>query len=89
VKYTVVWNAQPTESIDAAWDEASSEGRERLYKATEAIHESLSTNPFAASESREYAIDRVVIASPLTVFYRIDRATSQVRVYAAVVWRTA
>lgn len=88
MKYTVVWNKQPTESIDAAWEEATSEGRDRLYKATEAIHESLSANPFAAGESRENAIDRVIIASPLTVFYRIDRATSQVRVYAAVVWRT-
>ena len=88
MRYTVVWNAQPTESIDTAWNNASRDGRELLSGAVETLHDSLSTNPFVVGESREYTVDRVLIASPLTVFYRIDRLESQVRVYAAVVWRT-
>ena len=88
MRYTVVWNAQPTESIDAAFTNASAGVRELLFATVEAIHESLSMNPFTMGESRGSAIDRVIIASPLTVFYRIERTTSQVRVYAAVVWRT-
>jgi hypothetical protein len=76
-----------TRDIDLAWEKATDEESERLVAALESIQQKLSTDPFQAGESREYPLERIFIAFPLTVSYRIDRATSQVRIYAAVVWR--
>jgi hypothetical protein len=89
VNYVVVWDPDATRDIDTAWEKATDAEREQLISALAVIQQKLSTDPYQAGESREYPLERVFIALPLTVSYRIDRATSQVRVYAAVVWRTA
>jgi hypothetical protein len=89
VKFVVVWEPDATRDIDLAWASATDQEGERLVAALELIQQKLTTDPYQAGESREYALERVFIAFPLTVSYRIDRSTSQVRAYAAVVWRTA
>jgi hypothetical protein len=76
-----------TRDIDLAWEKATDQEGERLVAALESIQQKLSTDPFQAGASREYPLERIFIAFPLTVSYRIDSATSQVRIYAAVVWR--
>jgi hypothetical protein len=87
VKFVVIWEPDATRDIDLAWEKATDQEGERLVAALESIQQKLSTDPFQAGESREYPLERVFIAFPLTVSFRIDRATSQVRIYAAVVWR--
>lgn len=89
MKFVDVWDPDATRDIDLAWEKATDQEGERLVAALESIQQKLLTDPYQAGESREYPLERVFIAFPLTLSFRIDRATSQVRVYAAVVWQTA
>ena len=89
MNYVVIWEPDATRDIDLAWEKASDQEGDQLVAALESIQQKLSTDPYQAGESRDYPLERVFIEFPLTVVFRIDRATSQVRVYAAVVWRAS
>lgn len=88
MNYVVVWEPDATRDVDIAWEKATELERERLVASLESIQQTLATNPFQAGESRNNALERVALEFPLTVSFRIERVTSQVRIFAAVVWRT-
>ena len=87
MKYVVVWDTDAANDVDTSWERATDVERERIVAALVSLQEMLASSGLGAGESREFVTERVAFVPPITVFFRIDRMKSLVRVFAAVVWR--
>lgn len=87
MSYVVVWDPEATDDIDGAWESSSQSGKALIINALTEIERLLRMNPLYVGESRGNDCKRVLVSSPVTVYYRVDLEQNFVRVYASRVYR--
>jgi hypothetical protein len=87
MSFVVAWTQRPTEVIDRSWREGGEAERALIEGALVELQRKLRTDPLRHGESRRDDFDRVLFATPLSVFYKIDIRLQLVRFYAARTYR--
>lgn len=86
MSYDIVWEPDAARDLDAAWEIADSSFRREIERAMKELHAALRDDPRDAGESRGLFEERVAIARPLTVYYRIDRRQQFVAIHTVVLY---